>query len=238
MIIILALVVIVLALALLIQQRKILKDSQTIDDLKSEIDDVKLPGLNIIQSAARSADEILSQAELQSLKIPTEKALESTLFEDQINQKLNEKLKALDFSVDKIFEDFKFKFQNSISSSQQKQDQFIQTLENRSLEFESTIQNQVTSKVNSLLLDFEEKITDFFTGAQKQSLDAINLEITSARELIDSYKSQQLAIVDENVIAVLEQTLNLVLEKKLTLKDQIDLVYEALEKAKLEKFLV
>ncbi len=43
---------------------------------------------------------------------------------------------------------------------------------------------------------------------------------------------------DENIIAMMEQTLSIVLAKKLSLKDQLDLVYEALEKAKVEKFVV
>jgi hypothetical protein len=94
------------------------------------------------------------------------------------------------------------------------------------------------SKVSDILNDFEGKMSDFFSRAEKQSLDTLNLEIQSARELINSYKSQQLQIVDENIIAILEQTIALVLKQKLSLKEQIDLVFDSLEKAKSDKFLI
>jgi hypothetical protein len=45
-------------------------------------------------------------------------------------------------------------------------------------------------------------------------------------------------VIDENIMAMLEKTLSLVLAKNLDLKDQMDLVYESLEKAKAEKFVV
>jgi hypothetical protein len=63
------------------------------------------------------------------------------------------------------------------------------------------------------------------------------LNIANMR-LIDTYKVQQMNVIDENIMAMLEKTLSLVLAKNLDLKDQMDLVYESLEKAKAEKFVV
>ena len=60
----------------------------------------------------------------------------------------------------------------------------------------------------------------------------------AARNLIDTYKRQQLNLIDEHIIAVLERTLSIVLAKKLSLEDQVDLINEALEKAKTEKFII
>jgi hypothetical protein len=67
---------------------------------------------------------------------------------------------------------------------------------------------------------------------------AVDLELRSARQLIDTYKVQQMNVIDENIMAMLEKTLSLVLAKNLDLKDQMDFVYESLEKAKAEKFVV
>src|SRR3989344_5617881 len=102
----------------------------------------------------------------------------------------------------------------SLTTAQKKHDEFIVQLEKQNLDWQNNVENEMRGKIGTLL------------------------EPKSARQLIDSYKSQQMAIVDENIVAVLERTLNLVLKQKLTLKDQMDLVAEALEKAKLEKFLV
>lgn len=74
--------------------------------------------------------------------------------------------------------------------------------------------------------------------SQQRSVQSIELELKAARQLIETYKQQQLKVIDENVIAMLEKTLSLVLTKKISLQDQVELVYEALEKAKAEKFIV
>ena len=46
-----------------------------------------------------------------------------------------------------------------------------------------------------------------------------------------------MTLLNNNIVAMLEKTLSLVISKKLTLKDQVDLVYEALEEAKIERFI-
>src|SRR3989344_3292691 len=85
---------------------------------------------------------------------------------------------------------------------------------------------------------FEQNLSDFLVQTQEKSTHAVELEMQAARNLIDTYKRQQLNLIDEHIIAVLERTLSLVLAKKLSLEDQVDLINEALEKAKAEKFIV
>ncbi len=93
-------------------------------------------------------------------------------------------------------------------------------------------------RVNMLFEQFEQNLSSFLTETQTHSTEAITLEIQAARNLIETYKKQQLTAVDENIIAMLERTLSLVLTKKLSLKEHTDLVYESLEKAKAEKFII
>lgn len=96
----------------------------------------------------------------------------------------------------------------------------------------------IRERVEAIFVKFEERLSDFLTQTQARSVEAIDLEIKAARQLLDTYKEQQLKIIDENIISMLERTLALVLAKKLNLADQIDLVYESLEKAKQEKFII
>ncbi len=84
---------------------------------------------------------------------------------------------------------------------------------------------------------FEQNLSDFLVQTQEKSTHAVELEMQAARNLIDTYKRQQLNLIDEQIIEILERTLSLVLVKKLSLQDQVDLVNEALEKAKVEKFI-
>lgn len=73
---------------------------------------------------------------------------------------------------------------------------------------------------------------------QKQTAELLAQEIAASREAIEGYKQAQLKVVDENILSMLEQTLSMVLAKKVSLEDELDLVYEALDKAKAEKFIV
>ena len=99
--------------------------------------------------------------------------------------------------------------------------------------------NQVlTQKTQTVFERFEQNLSDFLIQTQQKSTYTIDLEMQAARNLIDTYKRQQLNLIDEHIIAVLERTLSLVLAKKLSLEDQVDLVNEALEKAKAEKFII
>lgn len=99
-------------------------------------------------------------------------------------------------------------------------------------------QSKIMSETNELFEKFEENLSNYLTQTQSQSSRAIELELQAARSLIESYKSSQLRVIDENIVAILERTLSIILSKKLSLADQMDLLYKALEKAKAEKFFV
>ncbi len=199
---------------------------------------IRYQSADVIKSATDKADSILSAAEVDALRLIVEKKTETALFEKEFQLKLEQTIQTLlnnlQTNVGKIEQDISA----NLDITKKQHDQFLVQLEKQSVNWQSQNQDEMKSKVNSLLFDFEQQLTEFFSKAEQKSLDAINLEIKSARQLIDSYKAQQLSIIDENIVAVLERTLNLVLKEKLTLKDQLDLVYEALEKAKIEKFLV
>lgn len=219
-------------------ERKLVKHSQQIVDLQKAQTELVTPGLSIIQSATQKAQGIISQAEMEAIKIPTQTGIEGGLFEKELEEKFQQSFISLSGSLEKQFSQFQNLLNLSLTNNQQKHDQFLTSLEKQSLDWKNLIETELKSKMETSLLNFEQKVADFFASAEKSSEQAINIELKSARELIDSYKLAQLKIVDENIVAVLERTLNLVLKQRLTLKDQLDLVYEALEKAKVEKFLV
>lgn len=127
--------------------------------------------------------------------------------------------------------------QNS-TTLMQRFNQNLQIIQDQTVQAEQQSEAILKGKVNEMLLDFEQRLSAFLASSEQKSLDAINLEVKSARELIETYKKQQLSLVDENIIAVLERTLALVLRRHLKLDEQMDLVFESLEKAKEEKFFV
>lgn len=126
----------------------------------------------------------------------------------------------------------------SITSSQDQLIKFIANLQTRSDTLEKTSKDITEKKINDLFERLENRLSDFLIQAENKTTTSLELELKASRELIETYKTQQLKLIDENILAMMEQTLNIVLSKKLSLNDQLDLIYESLEKAKLEKFIV
>lgn len=149
------------------------------------------------------------------------------------------------YAARKLISEFNLKLQDliqtsekSIASSQDQLIKFMGDLQKRSGDFETASRNTTEQRINQMFERLENRLSDFLVQTEQKTTSSIELELKATRELIETYKSQQLKLIDENILAMMEQTLNLVLGKKLSLKDQLDLVYEALEKAKVEKFIV
>lgn len=149
------------------------------------------------------------------------------------------------YAAAKLEEDFNNQLENllltstkTITASQERLIKFMDDLQKRSGEFEEASKKTGEQRINNLFENLESRLSEFVLSAEQKTTSSIELELKAARQLIETYKEQQLKLIDENVIAMMEQTLNLVLAKKLNLKDQLDLIYEALEKAKVEKFVV
>jgi len=128
--------------------------------------------------------------------------------------------------------------QATIDTSTNALTKFLSDLQTKSSESEETQRKTIEQTINQMFANLEQRLSDFLTSTEQKTTQSIELELKGARNLIESYKEQQLKLIDENIIAMMEQTLNIVLAKKLTLKDQLELVYEALEKAKVDKFVV
>lgn len=180
---------------------------------------------------------------------------EQKLFE-ATNQKSMQLLKAAEeaeknviaqgsFVTKKLISEFETKLQSivetsqtSITSSQDQLISYMDDLKKRGEDFEEASKKSTEKRINELFERLEAKLSDFLVQTEQKTTSSIELELKATRELIETYKNQQLKLIDENIIAMMEQTLNLVLGKKLSLKDQLDLIYEALERAKMDKFIV
>ncbi|OGE31716.1 hypothetical protein A3C59_05285 [Candidatus Daviesbacteria bacterium RIFCSPHIGHO2_02_FULL_36_13] len=148
------------------------------------------------------------------------------------------------YATHKLEEEFKTKLEEmlqmsgkSIQTSQNELTSFMEDLKKRSVEFEDASRKVSEQRIAALLEKLEQKLSDFLIQTEQQTTSSIELELKSTRQLIETYKTQQLKLIDENIIAMMEQTLNTVLGKKLPLKDNMDLIYEALDRAKTDKFI-
>jgi len=148
------------------------------------------------------------------------------------------------YATQKLISEFKVQLadlmqnsEKSLDSSQEELVKFLAELQRKSEQFQQASSGAIEKRVNQMFEKLESRLADFLVTTEQKTTSSIELELKAARNLIETYKDQQLKLIDENIIAMMEQTLNIVLAKKLSLKDQLDLVYEALEKAKVEKFV-
>jgi len=170
---------------------------------------------DLIKQAIKKAQKILGKAELEGAEIIADSKLLSKKLEAQYGE-------ALAKQVEKAQTDF---------------ENYLEELKTRTEQAQLLTQEFTKQRVNDIFEQFEQNLATFLTSTEQKSVAAIELELKAARSLIDTYKTQQLQLIDENIISMLEKTLSIVLSKRLTLRDHTDLVYEALEKAKIEKFV-
>mgnify|MGYP001614646260 CR=1 FL=1 len=187
------------------------------------LEEFKEKGLQNLHESIKKSQDILGEAELEGVKVVSESKFETSKMEDEYSKKLSEII-----SSSKEY----------IMASQTQFIQFMTDLQKRSEEFAEAGRESIEQRINRTFNNLEERLSSFLVSTEQKTTQSIELEVKAARNLIEAYKQQQLKLIDENIIAMMEQTLNIVLAKKLSLKDQVELVYEALERAKIEKFVV
>lgn len=206
--------VVIIAVLLYLREYNLRKKLESEGD--KFLQNVKEKGWETLNQSIKKSQAILGEAEIEGIK-------ETATIELDFQKKLTE---ALEHS------------KQTITTAQDQLLAFMQDLQKRSGEFEQASKTSGEQRINQLFDRVENRLSDFLVQTEQKTTSSIELELRSTRELIETYKNGQLKLIDENIIAMMEQTLSLVLGKKLSLKDQLDLVYEALEKAKVEKFIV
>lgn len=180
-------------------------------------------GLGLIYNAMKKAQSITQSSELTSIKIIASAEIDKKRIEKESIQAIH---------------DATYEAKEAVSQAQSVFTDYLQQLSQQATTSTAESEKIVRDRINKLFDNFEQSLSSYLTNTQQQSVRAITLEVQAARQLIETYKTEQFRLVDENIVAMLERTLSLVLVKKMTLKEHVDLVYESLEKAKIEKFII
>jgi hypothetical protein len=172
----------------------------------------------------------LNDVQKEEVKLNAEATRQFATVEENFKEHINNLESSVKGQIDQV--------NQKILIAEQNYEKFLQNLNVISQKTQIESIEGAKVKVDKLFEDFEVKLADFLLQSEQKMMLAVDLELRSARQLIDTYKVQQMNVIDENIMAMLEKTLSLVLAKNLDLKDQMDFVYESLEKAKAEKFVV
>lgn len=103
--------------------------------------------------------------------------------------------------------------------------------------FEEKMDEQGARLAQQMAQLVEKQTTAVIANFDKKLEKTLDDEIIKAQTEIADYKKRQMAKIDGAIVAIVERTVAKVLNKKLGLSQQADLVFEALEKAKAEEFI-
>lgn len=193
----------------------------------SSLEKIKERSFALLRRAYLKAQDILGRAELESVKVVATSRFTTKALEEKYQTEISS-----------VVTDIETSFKSEVGKAQKTFASYLEELKQKSDKAQMDTESLMQQRINQLFDKFEANLAEFLTQTETKATSSIELELKAARNLVDTYKQQQLKLIDENIIAMLEKTLSLVLTKKLTLRDQVDLVYEALEKAKVEKFIV
>lgn len=199
----------------------------------------------IVEDSQKNADKLIDEVKEFDIKSTQDFAQKlNNLLETEKNQTqqtqeaIGQQVKSQGEKFDVFLKDLTQVLDNKTETSLDSFKTFLDELKKQAQSIQAANWETEKFRVGQLFENFESKLADFLLQTEQKMMLSVDLELKSARQLIDTYKVQQMNVIDENIVAMLEKTLSLVLARNLNLKDQMDLVYESLEKAKMESFLV
>ena len=196
------------------------KDKRSPDEVIKEL---QQESTRILQGAVKKSQSILEKAEDEGLEIIEESK--------DASKGLSKRYEA---ELSSVAKEMEAELRGQVTKAEQEFVAYLESLKTKTDKVESRLESLIQQRIEATFTSFDAKVTDLLTQTQSRSFASIEEELKNARRLVDEYKTQQMKLVDDNVIGILEKTINIVLAKKLTLRDQLDLVNEALEKAKIE----
>lgn len=178
---------------------------------------------SIIYKAISQANKILVAAELKGLQLLSARKITNDELTDRFNEHLN--------SIEKILQS---ELTKSAEHAEEAYGSFIKSAEGTIHEHIDKNQKMLEEKSQSMIERTESLLTQFTADLETKVKDDVNQELAKVTKEIDEYKHNRMRIIDERIVDILEEVLRVALDKKLTLVDQSDLIYKALEEAKRE----
>lgn len=226
----LALVATLLAILYL---RELLLRRQLVRNEQQEVEKARLSAQSIIDNAVKKSQDIIAQSETSSLKILADS-----------KQGLSKGQAIYDEELRRILQQFESGIANELTTthdriikSQSAQEKFLAELDTRFENFQKTIQATLSKEAAASTESFKDNLATSLRSIEDRTTAAVEKDLADEHLAVQHFQEAQIKTVRENLVAILERTFNLVLTKKLTLKDHVDLINESFEEAKKEKFL-
>ncbi|MDO8570172.1 MAG: hypothetical protein Q7R97_01135 [Candidatus Daviesbacteria bacterium] len=178
--------------------------------------DYETKGFDIVHDAMKKSQAMLGNAELEGIKTVADVRVQTNKMEAKYEAQITLMAVKAETEFTKLLKDLAVRAEQS----------------------QLLLEDAVKEKTQEIMERFEKNLANFLSSSEYQGITAINTEITQVRLAIEEYKKAQIKAVDENIKTIVEETVAKVLAKKLSLDDQMDLIYKSLEEAKKEKWII
>jgi hypothetical protein len=178
---------------------------------------------SIIYKAIQQSNKILVAAELKGLQLLGKQKITGGELSDQFKAHLD--------SIEKTLEE---QLGRNAEHAEAVYGEFIQSAEASINDHINANQKMLEEKAQAMIERTEVLLTKFTADLEAKVKGDVEKELQKASAEIEVYKQSRMRVVDERIVDILEEVLRVVLDKKMSLADQSELIYRALEEAKRE----
>jgi len=177
----------------------------------------------ILHDAISEANQMLVAAEMEGIKELSKQKHASSIYAEE----LRKHLQIVEDTIKRLSDD-------NARRASASYDAFIKQMEAALVAHVKKNNDMLEDRAAEMVKKSEEMLSGFLEEIHKKVHEQVDAEMDATRKEINEYKARRIKVLDERIIDMLEDVLQVALERKLTLSEQSELVYRALEEAKRE----
>jgi hypothetical protein len=181
----------------------------------------------IVHEAIQKANDLMVAAELEGIQAVSSGKLSG--------REALEEFKSHLVAVEKAFNE---QFNKGAQNAEESYKKFILDVEDIMQKNMMANQKLLEDRSAKMATDSQQLLEKFVTDVQTYVKGEVQRELDGARKDIAEYKQRRISVIDERIVDMLEEVLKVALEKKLSLVEQSELVYKALDEAKKENAFI
>ena len=206
----------------------------------SRLQDITFPIYDyVVKEAEHEAGSIVSVAHTKEKEIIEAAKKRAHAIRERAEVDARERLEKERQESDRI----RVAYENRLSDLAQKNEELVgvyeKKLDAQYIELENVIKEQ-TEKSEVAIKEARALLVQRIDESQKGLHEQLSKEISgqlqgafgAVEKAIDTYRVKQLRLIDDQIISLVEQTTAIVLRKELSLRDQSEFIYRALEEVK------
>lgn len=189
------------------------------------LDEARKKAEGIIQSAIKESQQIVKKAQSTGQTILAQEKEESDEITDEYQKELEKlskemvsKLESSEKLAETQFQDYLKGLESTIEAAAKKSEE---AFNQRSATFFDKTSEAVGQAVAEINTKVKEEVTT---------------EMKKMKDVVEEYQRKRMAVVDDNLIDIIEKTAAAALNKSLSMEEHVELIYKSLDEAKKKNF--